>query len=130
MVRAYYADARPPASTGNLRTSPAARRLANTAAGRLFHHFPSFRQRQLFYLSRIITSSVISTAIMAADMQWGVTPPISLALPQESEKRANEALSAELRAQNTYEHATETQKRYSTIFLMGLILLHFFHGQE
>lgn len=49
---------------------------------------------------------------MAADMQWGVTPPISLALPVEAEKRANETLFAELRAQNTYEHATETAKRY------------------
>lgn len=57
---------------------------------------------------------------MAADMQWGVTPPISLALPQESEKRANDALAAELRAQNTYEHATETQKRYGAVHsLMG-----------
>lgn len=49
---------------------------------------------------------------MAENMQWGVTPPISLSLPNESEKRANDALFAELKAQNTYEHATETQKRY------------------
>lgn len=50
---------------------------------------------------------------MAAENQWGVTPPISLTLPNESESRANDALFAELRAQNTYEHATETAKRYS-----------------
>lgn len=49
---------------------------------------------------------------MAADMQWGVTPPISLSLPNDAEKRANDALFAELRAQNTYEHATETAKRF------------------
>ncbi|PSR78722.1 Poly(A) polymerase central domain-domain-containing protein [Coniella lustricola] len=48
-------------------------------------------------------------------MQWGVTPPISLALPQESEKRANDALFTELKAQNTYEHATETQKRENVL---------------
>lgn len=54
---------------------------------------------------------------MAENMQWGVTPPISLSLPNESEKRANDALFAELKAQNTYEHATETQKRF--VFLMG-----------
>lgn len=64
-------------------------------------------------LSCFATSPGIPTATMAADMQWGVTPPISLSLPNESEKRANEALFAELKAQNTYEHATETAKRYS-----------------
>lgn len=50
---------------------------------------------------------------MAAENQWGVTPPISTLLPTEAEKRANDALFAELKAQNTYEHATETQKRYA-----------------
>lgn len=48
---------------------------------------------------------------MASENQWGVTPPISTLLPTEAEKRANDALFAELKAQNTYEHATETQKR-------------------
>lgn len=48
---------------------------------------------------------------MAAETQWGVTPPISQTLPNESEKRANDSLFAELKAQNTYEHATETAKR-------------------
>lgn len=52
---------------------------------------------------------------MAADMQWGVTPPISLSLPSEAEKRANDTLFAELKAQNTYEHATETAKRYDDL---------------
>jgi poly(A) polymerase len=49
--------------------------------------------------------------IMAAENQWGVTPPISTLLPTEAEKRSNDSLFAELKAQNTYEHATETQKR-------------------
>lgn len=70
------------------------------------------RQHFLNDSSFIASSSSISTATMAADMQWGVTPPISLSLPNESEKRSNDALFAELRAQNTYEHAAETQKRY------------------
>lgn len=60
---------------------------------------------------------------MAADMQWGVTPPISLALPNEMEKRASEALFAELKAQNTYEHATETAKRYDHHSERGFLIL-------
>ncbi|CAN8096517.1 unnamed protein product [Discula destructiva] len=52
---------------------------------------------------------------MADEMQWGLTPPISQTLPNESEKRANDALFAELKAQNTYEHATETAKRETVL---------------
>ncbi|ROW17794.1 hypothetical protein VPNG_00705 [Cytospora leucostoma] len=48
---------------------------------------------------------------MAGEIQYGVTPPLSTELPKDPEKRANDALFAELKAQNTYEHATETQKR-------------------
>lgn len=51
---------------------------------------------------------------MAGEVQWGVTPALSQTLPNESEKRANDALFAELKAQNTYEHAAETAKRYCT----------------
>lgn len=50
---------------------------------------------------------------MAGEIQYGVTPPLSTELPKDPEKRANDALFAELKAQNTYEHATETQKRYA-----------------
>jgi poly(A) polymerase len=42
---------------------------------------------------------------------YGITPPISTALPTESEKRANEELAKELRAQGTFEPPSETQKR-------------------
>jgi poly(A) polymerase len=42
---------------------------------------------------------------------YGITPPISTALPTESEKRANEELAKELRAQGTFEPSSETQKR-------------------
>lgn len=48
---------------------------------------------------------------MANEEQLGVTPPISKAFPNESEKLADEKLFLELKAQNTYEHATETAKR-------------------
>ncbi|ROV90273.1 hypothetical protein VSDG_08184 [Cytospora chrysosperma] len=48
---------------------------------------------------------------MAGEIQYGMTPPLSTELPKDPEKRANDALFAELKAQNTYEHATETQKR-------------------
>lgn len=52
---------------------------------------------------------------MAGEIQYGMTPPLSTELPKDPEKRANDALFAELKAQNTYEHATETQKRYTAI---------------
>ncbi|KAK3692218.1 Poly(A) polymerase central domain-containing protein [Podospora appendiculata] len=41
----------------------------------------------------------------------GVTPPISTALPTENEKRSNDALFKELKAQGTFETPSETQKR-------------------
>ncbi len=42
---------------------------------------------------------------------YGLTPPISTTLPTEDQIRANEALLQELKAQGTFESATETQKR-------------------
>ncbi|KAK4044728.1 Poly(A) polymerase central domain-containing protein [Parachaetomium inaequale] len=42
---------------------------------------------------------------------YGVTPPISTALPTEPEKRLNNALHQELRAQGTFETPAETEKR-------------------
>ncbi|KAK1464397.1 hypothetical protein CCUS01_07970 [Colletotrichum cuscutae] len=41
----------------------------------------------------------------------GVTPPISTALPTEAENQAKEMLMEELRKQNTFESAADTQKR-------------------
>lgn len=43
--------------------------------------------------------------------QWGVTPPISLSLPTDSELAANDALIAELKKQNNFESVEETEKR-------------------
>ncbi|KAF9875656.1 poly polymerase [Colletotrichum karsti] len=45
---------------------------------------------------------------------YGVTPPISTALPTDAENQAKEALIAELRRQNTYESPAETAKRQET----------------
>jgi len=48
---------------------------------------------------------------MAASRQFGVTPAISLALPTEDELRLNESLITELRAQNNFEAADDTDRR-------------------
>jgi hypothetical protein len=48
---------------------------------------------------------------MESERMWGVTPPISVSFPTESEKKLNEALFQELRRQGTFESAAETQKR-------------------
>jgi poly(A) polymerase len=42
----------------------------------------------------------------------GVTPPLSTALPTESENQASNALIEELKRQNNYESSTDTQKRH------------------
>lgn len=46
-----------------------------------------------------------------ASRQWGVTPPISVALPSEGEFASNDALIAELKKQNNFEGSEETEKR-------------------
>lgn len=43
--------------------------------------------------------------------QWGVTPPISLTLPSDTERAANDALIAELKRQNNFEGSDETDRR-------------------
>ena len=43
--------------------------------------------------------------------QWGVTPPILTSLPTDSELAANDALIAELKSQNNFETAEETERR-------------------
>jgi poly(A) polymerase len=48
---------------------------------------------------------------MAGSRQFGVTPPISLALPTDDELRLNESLIAELRSQNNFEAADDTDRR-------------------
>lgn len=43
--------------------------------------------------------------------QWGVTPPISTALPTQDELAANDDLIAELKRQNNFESPAETEQR-------------------
>jgi poly(A) polymerase len=50
---------------------------------------------------------------MASEQVFGVTPPISVNLPTEVEKRASDALIEELRRQKTFESPSETDKRYA-----------------
>jgi poly(A) polymerase len=50
-----------------------------------------------------------------SDRAYGVTPPISTALPTEREQRLNESLHQELRAQGTFESRAETEKRKAVI---------------
>ncbi|KAJ9154801.1 Poly(A) polymerase pla1 [Pleurostoma richardsiae] len=48
---------------------------------------------------------------MDSERQLGPTPPISTSLPTEAEKQATDSMVRELRAQGTFEHASDTQKR-------------------
>ncbi|KAL7929472.1 Poly(A) polymerase [Trichoderma chlorosporum] len=52
---------------------------------------------------------------MASEQAYGVTPPISVTLPTEAEKRASDALIEELRRQKTFESPSETDKRYAVL---------------
>ncbi|KAG5928931.1 hypothetical protein E4U42_007636 [Claviceps africana] len=52
---------------------------------------------------------------MSSDQVFGVTPPISMGLPTETEKRASDALIEELRRQKTFESPSDTQKRYKVL---------------
>jgi hypothetical protein len=49
---------------------------------------------------------------MASEQVYGVTPPISVTLPTEAEKRASDALIEELRRQKTFESPSDTDKRH------------------
>ncbi|KAI1374682.1 Poly(A) polymerase [Hypoxylon crocopeplum] len=46
-----------------------------------------------------------------SDQTWGITPPISIALPTPAETKSTHLLLEELRRQNTFESVTETKKR-------------------
>ena len=46
--------------------------------------------------------------------QWGVTPAISHSFPNDRELASNDALIAELKRQNNFEGAEETEKRYGS----------------
>ncbi|KAI0122194.1 Poly(A) polymerase [Daldinia grandis] len=46
-----------------------------------------------------------------SEQTWGITPPISVALPTSAETQSTHLLLEELRRQNTFESAAETKKR-------------------
>ncbi|OAA44897.1 Poly(A) polymerase [Metarhizium rileyi] len=52
---------------------------------------------------------------MSSDQVFGVTPPISVGLPTEAEKRASDTLIEELRRQKTFESPSDTQKRFKVL---------------
>jgi len=57
--------------------------------------------------------------------QWGLTPPISTALPTPTDLAQNAALVEELKRQNNYEAPPETQKRQNTLQLLQNITVEF-----
>ncbi|OXV11664.1 hypothetical protein Egran_00577 [Elaphomyces granulatus] len=57
--------------------------------------------------------------------QWGVTPPISTALPAAEEVTANDDLISELRAQNNFESPIETERRKQTLQLIQRVTVEF-----
>jgi hypothetical protein len=57
------------------------------------------------------TSTVVDMAA-TAPKQYGMTNPLSSALPTEAENQATNSLIEELRRQNNYESASDTNKRY------------------
>ncbi|KAI9167322.1 Poly(A) polymerase pla1 [Paramyrothecium foliicola] len=58
---------------------------------------------------------------MTSEQVYGVTPPISLLLPTEAEKRASDALIEELKRQKTFESPSDTQKRYKVLESLQVI---------
>lgn len=52
---------------------------------------------------------------MPGEQVFGVTPPISVTLPTDLEKRSSDALIEELRRQKTFESPSDTQKRYKVL---------------
>jgi poly(A) polymerase len=59
---------------------------------------------------------------MAATKQWGLTPPISSALPSERDLELNNQLLDELKRRNNFEAPEETEKRLVFAFLHGLTI--------
>lgn len=62
--------------------------------------------------SGVQSSRVQASAAMSSERVYGVTPPLSINLPTEVEKRTSDALIEELRRQKTFESPSDTEKRY------------------
>ncbi|KAL9098381.1 MAG: hypothetical protein Q9163_005952, partial [Psora crenata] len=59
------------------------------------------------------------------EKQYGTTPPISTTMPTSGEVAANDALIAELKRQNNFEGAEETERRKTTLQLIQKITTEF-----
>lgn len=57
--------------------------------------------------------------------QWGLTPPISVALPTEKEKELNDALIDELKAHDNFETPENTEKRRGVLQHLQNVTLEF-----
>ncbi|KAA8651544.1 polynucleotide adenylyltransferase [Aspergillus tanneri] len=57
--------------------------------------------------------------------QWGVTPPISTALPTPDELAANDDLIGELKLQNNFESPAETEQRKQVLQLLQRVTVEF-----
>lgn len=56
---------------------------------------------------------------------WGVSPPISTALPEQNDIDKNAELIEELKRENNYETQEETKKRMATLSLLQRCLVEF-----
>ncbi|QSS65223.1 poly(A) polymerase Pap [Histoplasma capsulatum] len=61
----------------------------------------------------------------APTRQWGVTPPVSNALPTPAEIAANDDLTTELKRQNNFEAPAETERRKQTLQLIQRVTVEF-----
>jgi len=61
----------------------------------------------------------------APPKQWGVTGPISTALPQPDEIASNDALIEELKRQNNFEAVEQTEKRHQALKFMEKVAREF-----
>jgi len=57
--------------------------------------------------------------------QWGVSPPISVALPEPIDNEKTADLIEELKKENNYEASEETKKRMSTLSLLQKVTQEF-----
>ena len=61
----------------------------------------------------------------ASTKQWGVTPAMSVALPEKIDNDKTAELIEELKRENNYEGSEETQKRMSTLRLLNTAVQQF-----
>lgn len=60
-----------------------------------------------------------------SDKQWGLTPPISIALPTPTDVAQNLSMIEDLRRQNNYESLAEIEKRHNTLIELHNITTEF-----